>query len=149
MKKRLSALILALVIGILSISLLTACSNSGGADSGSAPAASTSEKTALYTINGVDVIKAEVEMVGETPNLQIIFSNSTDKDVDLDFSQLTVKLSDGTVVGNLGLTRTIEANKTYSQHAITIEQKYGIKLGDKVEIYYGDDLINASEVKEF
>ena len=149
MKKRLSALILALVIGILSISLLTACSNSGRADSGSAPAAITSEKTALYTINGVDVTKAEVEMVGETPNLQIIFSNSTDKDVDLDFSQLTVKLSDGTVVGNLGLTRTIEANKTYSQHAITIEQKYGIKLGDKVEIYYGDDLINTSEVKEF
>ena len=149
MKKRLSALILALIIGVLSVSLLTACNNSGNANSGAAPAAAASGDTPLYTIDGVEVTKAEVVMVGETPNLQIVFSNKTDKDIDVDFSQLSVKLSDGTVVGNLGLNRTIEANKTYSQHAITIEQKYGIKLGDKVEIYYGDDLIKASEVKEF
>ena len=143
------AAVLALVT--LTVFSMVACKDSGK-DSGNDKSASDqkSEQSAvLYTVNGVDVTKAEVEMVGETPNLQIIFSNSTDKDVDVDFSQLSIKLADGTEVKNLGLTRTIEANKTYSQHAVSIEQKYGIKLGDTVEIDYGNDLINTSTVAEF
>jgi len=92
----LKAVILALVT--LTLFSLVACGGSGN----DKPALDqkTEQDAVLYTINGVDVTKAEVEMIGETPNLQIIFSNSTDKDVDLDFSQLTVKLSDGTEVGN-------------------------------------------------
>ena len=100
-------------------------------------------------IGDLEIKSVDVKMVGETPNLQIVFANNTDNDIEVDFSKLTVKLSDGTEIGNLGLMRTIEANKPYSQHSITIEQKYGVKLGDKVEIYYGDDLINTSEVTEF
>ena len=139
------AAVLALVM--LTVFSTVACKNSGNDKSASDQ--KSEQSAVLYTVNGVDVTKAEVEMVGETPNLQIIFSNSTDKDVDVDFSQLSIKLADGTEVKNLGLTRTIEANKTYSQHAISIEQKYGIKLGDTVEIYYGKDLINTSKVAEF
>lgn len=140
------SIITALLLVVLTVFSLTGCGKSDDASSDSGSAA---EKAALYTVNGVDITKATVEMVGDTPNLQIVFSNTTDKDIEVDFSKLTVKLSDGTEIGNLGLTRTIEANTPYSQHAITIEQKYGVELGDKVEIYYGDDLINTVEVTEF
>lgn len=149
MMKSRNILRIAAVLALVSLTVfsMVACKDSGN----DKPASDQkSEQSAvLYTVNGVDVKKAEVEMVGETPNLQIIFSNSTDKDVDVDFSQLSIKLADGTEIRNLGLTRTIEANQTHSQHAVTIEQKYGIKLGDTVEIYYGKDLINTSKVTEF
>ena len=139
------SVITALVLVALTAFSLAACGD-GGSD---AKSDSGSGKEALYSIDGVDIVKAEVEMVGETPNLQIVFSNKTDKDIDVDFAKLIVKLSDGTEIGSFGEKQAIKANTPYNQHAMTIEQKYGIKLGDKVEIYYGDDLINTSEVKEF
>ena len=139
-------LILALVV-LLAFSAAACGDSDNKSDSGSA--ASTEEQAALYMIGDLEIKSVDVKMVGETPNLQIVFANNTDNDIEVDFSKLTVKLCDGTEIGNLGLMRTIEANKPYSQHSITIEQKYGVKLGDKVEIYYGDDLINTSEVTEF
>ena len=148
MKSR-NILLKAVVLALVTLTLFSLVACGGSGNDKPAPDQKTEQDAVLYTINGVDVKKAEVEMVGETPNLQIIFSNTTDKDGEVDFAKLMVKLSDGTEIRNLGLMRTIEANKPYSQHAITIEQKYGIKLGDTVEIYYGDDLINTSKVTEF
>ena len=136
-------IITALMLVALTVFTLAAC---GDSSSGSGSA---SDSKVLYTVNGADIIKATVVMVGTTPNLQLVFSNSTDKDIEVDFSKLTVKLSDGTEIGNLGLMHTIEAGKTYSQNTVTIEQKYGVKLGDTVSICYGGDLIATVEVEEF
>ena len=123
-----------------------ACGNS---DSGSSNVNTSSGSAALYTVNGAEITDVSVVMVGSTPNMQIVFSNKTDKDIEVDFSKLTLKLADGTEIGNLGLTRTIEAGKTRTQIAVTVEEKYGIKLGDTVEVYYGADRIKTVEVEEF
>lgn len=139
---RILSLLLLAVIALLSFS---ACGSGGTASSSGSVS---SAKEPLYTVNGVDITFASVEMVGETPNLMLIFANNTDEDIEVDFSKLAVKLSDGTEIGNFGLMRTMEANRPRIQHAITIEQKYGIKTGDTVEIYYGDDKIAVSEVTE-
>jgi len=149
MKKRILSIVLALVIGVMSVSLLTACGGSGSSESGSAPDAGTSENAPLYNINGVEVVKAAVEMVGETPNLQIVFANNTDEAIKFDISPLHIKTASGEEFYVGGLEKEIEANRPYAQNAMTFMHNPDLKIGDKVDICYGDDLIASVEVTEF
>lgn len=86
-------------------------------------------------------------MVGDTPNLLVIFSNPTDKDVEFDCSKFEVKLEDGTVVNFTNSTKTIPANKSYVQWAFTAKPG-SIKAGDKVTISYDGTSLGTFEVAE-
>ena len=145
--KRITATVLTLIIAVLSVGLLTACGGSGISDA--SPASSTSEKAALYNINGVEVTAATVEMVGETPNLQITFANNTDEAIKCDISPLHIKTESGEEFYVGGLEKEIAANTPHAQNAMTFMNDPGVKLGDKVDICYGDDIIASVEVTEF
>ena len=145
--KRITALVLTLIIAVLSVGLLTACGSSD--ESNAAPVPSSAENAALYNINGVEVTAATVEMVGETPNLQITFANNTDEAIKFDISPLNIKTESGEKFYVGGLEKEIAANTPHAKNAITFMNDPGVKIGDKVDICYGDDVIASVEVTEF
>jgi hypothetical protein len=89
-----------------------------------------------------------IEMVGDTPNLQLVFSNKTDNDVEFDLSPFRVLKDDKDEI-NFHLTKTtIKANTPYLQRAETASPG-SMKVGDKATIYYGETLLGTFEVGEF
>ena len=131
---------------LLAVSILAACGNSGEAGVASDDGSAASEK---YTVDGVEITSIAVEMVGSTPNLQIVFSNGTDSAVMIDISKFAIKTGDGQTFFVSGLEKEIAANTPYSQNALTFMNDPGVKVGDEVGIYYGDDLIKTTVVTEF
>lgn len=122
-------------------------STTASASAASASAASASGN-ALVTVDGVDVKSVAVEMVGDTPNLQLVFANNTDKDVEFDLSKFRVMLDDKDEV-NFHLTKTtIKANTPYLQSAQTASPN-SMKVGDSATIYYDGTPLGTYEVGEF
>lgn len=99
----------------------------------------------VTTIDGVDIKEIGVDMVGETPNLMIIFSNNTDKDVNIDCGKFEVKKADGTVVNFGKSTKTIKANQPYTQWAFTAKSG-SLSKGDMVEISFDGTPLGTFEV---
>ena len=122
--------------------------STAAASSVPASSSATSSSGALINIDGVDVKKVELEMVGSTPNLQVVFSNSTDKPIEVDCGKFEVKLADGTVVDFAGSTKTIDANQPYTQWAFTAKADT-MKAGDKATVSYGGTELGEFEVGEF
>ena len=115
--------------------------------SGSA-SSSTSSNGALLTKDGVDVTKVAVEMVGDTPNLQLVLANNTDTDVEFDLSQFQVMLDDKDEI-NFHLSKTtVKANTPRMQLADTASPG-SLKVGDSVTIYYAGTPLGTFEVGEF
>ena len=87
-------------------------------------------------------------MVGDTPNLQFVFANKTNNDVELDLSPFRVLKDDKDEV-NFHLTKkTVKANTPYLQLAETASPG-SMKVGDSATIYHGDTLLGTFEVGEF
>lgn len=103
---------------------------------------------ALINIGGVDVTKISFEMVGDTPNFMVIFSNKTDKDVDVDLTPFKIKVVDGDEVSFHLTHKEVKANTPYSQNAFTASANT-MKVGDKVSVFYGDTDLGVFEVAEF
>ena len=122
-----------------------ASSTAVGASSASGDRGSASP---LISIDGVDVNKIAIEMVGDTPNLQFVFANKTNNDVELDLSPFRVLKDDKDEV-NFHLTKkTVKANTPYLQLAETASPG-SMKVGDSATIYHGDTLLGTFEVGEF
>lgn len=88
-----------------------------------------------------------MDLVGDTPNLMMIFSNPTDKDVDVDLSKFQVKVNDTDEVSFHLTSKTIGANKSYVQWAFTAKPG-SIKAGDSVSIYYDGKLVGTYEATQ-
>ena len=87
-------------------------------------------------------------MVGDTPNLMVIFSNPTDNDVEVDCGKFEVKKEDGTTVDFTKSKKTIKANQSYTQWAFTAKPG-SMKSGDKVAVSYDGTDLGTYEVTEF
>lgn len=125
----------------------TAATGSSASASTAASSASSSSNSAI-NIDGVDVKKIAVEMVGDTPNLQITFSNTTDQDIEVDLSKFQVKVDDADEVNFHLTTKTVSANTPYSQNAFAASANT-MKVGDEAYIYYDGELLGKYEVGEF
>ena len=142
-KNSIIRIILALVLTAAMALCFAACGNTNDA-------APTTDDGEPYMINGVEVKSISLVMVGETPNLQVVFANSTAAAIKVDLSKFAIKTSDGVVHRLLSLETEIAANTSRAQNAFTgFSDDLSVKVGDAVEIYYGDDLIKATEVTEF
>ena len=169
MKKGTILLIAALLCAAMSMVALTGCGGGGGgdkaateateateaadtaateaADAGAAAAGATSQG-ALLTVDGADLNDLSVDMVGDTPNLMMIFANNTDQDVTFDLSPIKVLVDDKDEVSFHLTSKTIEANTPYLQCADTASPG-SMKVGDQAYVYYGDTLLGVFEVTEF
>jgi hypothetical protein len=78
----------------------------------------------------------------------IIFSNTTDKDVDVDLSKFQAKVDDADEVSFHLTSKTIKANTPYAQNAFTASAGT-MKAGDKVYLYYDGTPVGTYEVTEF
>ena len=99
-------------------------------------------------IDGVTVKDLGLEMVGDTPNLMIVFSNPTDQAVDVDLSKFQIKVDDKDEVNFHLTSKTIDANKPYAQWAFTAKPG-SMKVGDSVTVYYDGKQIGTYKVTEF
>lgn len=143
-KNSIIRVILALVLVALTALCFASCDKT---NNGTAP---TTDDGEPYMINGVEIKSISLEMVGETPNLQVVFANNTNAAIKVDLSKFAIKTSDGVVHRLLSLETEIAANTSRAQNAFTgFSDNLSVKIGDAVEIYYGDDLIKATEVEEF
>ena len=134
--------------GSAASSAASAASASANAASASAGAAADSRGGSLITVDGVDVNSVALEMVGNTPNFQIVLANNTDNDVEFDLSQFKIMVDDADEV-DFHLTKTtVKANTPYLQRAETASEGT-MKVGDSATIYYGDTLLGTFEVGEF
>ncbi len=136
-------------IAVLSLAALTvlgaaACSNSGSGTSGGGTAAS---ENLPYKVDGVEIQSVALEIVVDTPNLQVVFANNTDSEVELDCSKLGVKFGGETYY--VGGHQKLAANQSYCKVAMTFMNKPDVKIGDTVDVVYGDDVIDTVQVKEF
>ena len=126
-------------------------SASASASSASASASSSAASSAasgVAEIDGVIIKEVGVDMVGETPNLMVVFLNPTDKDVEVDCSKFEVKKADGTVVNFTKSKKTIDANQSYTQWAFTAKSGT-LQKGDKVAISFDGQPLGEYEVTEF
>ena len=102
-----------------------------------------------YDINGAELKYMGIEIVGKTPNLFLIFANSTDEDITIDFSKFSVRMGDGIYLTNSG-ERVIRKNTTYAQFAITLTDEHGdFQEGNKAEIYYDGTFLEEVTVTVF
>ena len=138
MKKKLILIILVLFFGLV----ITGCDKeeNGG----------TNNIKYLYTENGINIRKIEAYLVGgTTPNLSVVFSNTTSEDKEFDLSKFAIKYGNGKEGDCSFFTTTvIGANKTYQQLAITFKAD-DLKVGDVVEIYYNQVKLVETEVTKF
>ena len=162
MKKTTAGFLAVTVCGALAVGVLAGCSGSASSSaaassasvSTSVPSASvessatSSAARGLTEIDGVIVKEIGVEMVGDTPNLMVVFSNPTDKDVEVDCGKFEVRKEDGAVVDFGKSKKTINANQPYAQWAFTAKAD-SLKKGDKVIVSYDGKELGAFEVTEF
>ncbi len=102
----------------------------------------------VYLEDGVRLRELSVDMVGSTPNFIVILANENDRDIELDLSKFTLKKDDGTELKIRGGTKTLDANQSYTQWAIPVTEGE-VNVGDKVSIFYGEELIVIAEVTDF
>ncbi len=102
----------------------------------------------LLTDNDIDIKSIGIELVGETFNFQVTFSNSTNEDKDFDLSKFDVKHNDKSMKIN-GHTKTIPANKTYAQWTFTMDDTGDLKVGDTVQVYFDGKQVTSVKVTEF
>ena len=130
----------------------SATASAGSASTSASTTAATSSdrdgEGSLINIDGVDVTKISFEMVGDTPNFMVVFSNKTDKDVDVDLTPFKIKVVDGDEVSFHLTHKEVKANTPYSQNAFTASANT-MKVGDKVSVFYGDTDLGVFEVAEF
>lgn len=162
MKKTVLLLLAAALCAAVSMMALVGCGGGGGGESAapdaaapaadapdaSAPASDAPASGALFSANGVDITSLGVEMVGDTPNLMVVFANSTDQDVDFDLTPLKVLVNDKDEVNFHLTSKTVPANTPYLQCADTASPG-SMKVGDQAYVYYGDALLGKFDVTEF
>lgn len=153
-------IVAAMAGAILAVAALAGCGGGSASSSASASASastfvstsasasSSSASGAVLEIDGVIVKDIGVDMVGDTPNLMIIFSNPTNQDVDVDLSKFQVKVDDKDEVSFHLTSKTIKANQSYAQNAFTASPG-SMKVGDSVTIYYDGKLVGTYKVTEF
>lgn len=137
------------VAGEASASASASASGSASASAASTSAASASQASSdgVLTIDGVIVKDIGFDMVGDTPNFMVIFSNPTDKDVEVDLSKFQIKVDDKDEVSFHLTSKTIDANRNYAQWAFTAKPG-SMKAGDSVTVYYDGNLVGTYEVNE-
>ena len=159
MNKARASVLAVLVCAVLAVAALAGCGGSSSssasasvsASSSAASSASASASSASaegFTIDGVIIKDISLDMVGETPNLSIVFSNPTDKAVDVDCSKFVVTKDDGTVVDFGKSTKTIDANQKYMQWAFTAKSG-SLQEGDRADISYDGTSLGTFEVTKF
>ena len=140
------AIIAILILAVLASAMLAGC----GTKTDSASDSGAAKKAALLEIDGAELRSASLELVGETPNLMLVFANNTDKEVKLESADFSVETSDGTKTPLFEGEITLDANKSRIQMAKTaFKDDLNIKVGDTVKIYYGDTLLTTGEVTSF
>ena len=107
----------------------------------------------VYSENGVDVLSVHAELVGETLNLQVVFSNTNSAEASFDCSKFSIRqfsVTGETAVYKVNATsKTLAANQPYAQYAFTVDDGGAVKEGDDVLIYYGENAIDAVVVTTF
>lgn len=86
-------------------------------------------------------------MVGDTPNLQMVFSNNTSSDVEVDLSKFKVVKPDGEELSFHLAKKVVKANTPYAQNAFTASPG-SLKAGDKVTLSYDGQPLGEYEVGE-
>ena len=84
-------------------------------------------------------------MVGDTPNLMVVFSNNTDNPVEIDCGKFEVKKDDGSVINFTNSKKTIDAKRPYAQWAFTAKPG-SLSAGDIVTISYDGTSLGTFEV---
>ncbi len=145
-QKRILTLTLAIILCLAITAVFAGCSDNSAKESGG----DSSGSEALLTVNGAEIKSVELRMVGETPNLSVVFANNTDKDVTLQAGEFSVKTADGKSYSLFESDTVLEAGNPYIQHAYTaFKDDLNVKEGDTVEIYYGDTLLDKGAVTTF
>lgn len=174
-KKTTVGFLVVMVCGALAVGALVGCGSSASssaaassaagsasASASSAPASTSASSTASSTaasssasassgvmeIDGVTIKSLGFEMVGDTPNFMVVFSNPTDQAVDVDLSKFQIKVDDKDEVSFHLTSKTIDANKPHAQWAFTAKPD-SMKVGDSVTVYYDGNLVGTYEVTAF
>ena len=129
------------IVSVLMIVLIAALCFSACGDGGSGGAA-------LHTVDGVEIKAVEVSMVGDTANMIVTFRNTNDKTASVEMSKLAIKTQGGETVSIGGLTRDFEAGQT-AKVTSTFMHDPGVKVGDTVDVLFGDTVIATVQVGEF
>ncbi|MBQ9002931.1 MAG: hypothetical protein IJ087_13855 [Eggerthellaceae bacterium] len=143
-----------MLCAVMSAAALVGCgggaASSSAASTSSASASSSASKSSgvITTIDGVDVKDISFDMVGDTPNFMIIFSNTTDNDIEVDLSKFKIMVNDTDEVSFHLTTKTVAANTKHAQNAFTASAN-SMKVGDEVYVYYNGELVGTYEVQEF
>ena len=146
-KRFILAVITILILCLTASAMLAGC---GDKKDDAKSSSGSSGSKALLTVDGADIKSVELRLVGETPNLSVVFANSTDKDITVEAGKFSVKTSDGKSYPFFESKTVLEANQSYIQHAYTaFKDDPSFKEGDTVEIYYGDTLLDTVEVTTF
>ncbi len=152
MKK--AAFTIIMMFSLLAVAVLVGCGGSASSSSASSSVSSASASSSasssgsVMEIDGVTVKDLRFEMVGDMPNLMIVFSNPTDQAVDVDLSKFQIKVDDKDEVSFHLTSKTIDANKPYAQWAFTAKPG-SMKVGDSVTVYYDGKQIGTYKVTEF
>ena len=145
-----------IVLLMITSMMLTACGNKNIENQEEMSESSTlvvensnHSSSVLYSKDGVDIKSVAVVLVGDTPNFQIVFANSTSADVEFDCSKFLIKSADGDEYKISALNRTVPANASYRQHSFTFRDNGKLKEGDLVTVYYDSQVIKDVEVTIF
>ena len=149
MKKKLILLVVMMSLGLLITGCAQEKTNKESNSNKSNQKTTSEKKSVLTTVNGIDITEIEVNIVGKsgTPNLSVVFANNTNEDKEFDCSKFSIHYGDGEEANIIFGKRTIEANKPRMQVAMQFDAE-GLKVGDKVEVYYdGKKIIETEAVK--
>ena len=103
---------------------------------------------AIATIDGFKIESIRVfHLSDDYFNLEVGITNTNDEAGAFDFSQIVLKL-DGREIAHRGDATNYNANQ-YLKWSFQIESGHGLKVGDTVEVYYGDQKLKDVKVVEF
>ncbi len=102
----------------------------------------------IATIEGFRIESIRVFHLGDDWfNLEMGITNTNDETATFDFSQIVLKL-DGRTLAHDGDETQYGANK-YLKWSIQLSAGHGLSVGDKVEVYYGEQKLKDVKVVEF
>ena len=80
-------------------------------------------------------------------NLEIALTNTSDENKEFDFSEIVIKF-DGREITHNGSVKSLESGE-YRKYSFMIDDGHNLRVGDKVDIYYGEDKLKTLKVVEF
>ena len=103
---------------------------------------------AIATIEGFRIESITIlHIEGDYCNMEIGVTNTNDETAVFDFSQIVLKV-DGRTIAHQGDEKEYGANE-YWKSSIQLSAGHGLSVGDKVEVYYGEQKLKDVKVVEF